>query len=514
MPGIKLNLSPRCQTIVETFTKDQTIGEATPFRHHGCFNFRCLALDKSVVTGAESLQSSDLTPSGSAMTLTHSDLEAAFTGRNAVIGIIGLGYVGFPLALTAVRAGFSVIGFDINEARVEAINSGKQVIRYIAAEEGQAAITSGRFAATSEFARLAEADAILICVPTPLTRHREPDLSYVERTTKTIAAHLRAGQLIVLESTTYPGTTAEIVAPILGEAGARLGLKAGEDYFLAFSPEREDPGNAHFATATIPKIVGADDAFSLRLADCLYRQLVVKTVPVSSAATAEAVKLTENIFRAVNIALVNELKGVYAAMDVDIFEVIEAAKTKPFGFMPFYPGPGLGGHCIPIDPFYLTWKAREYDIETRFINLAGEINAGMPALVVEKLALALDDVSGRGLNGARILLIGAAYKKNVDDTRESPALALMELIEKRGAATGFHDSHVPEIPPTREHASLAGRRSIPLSAETIGGFDAVLIVTDHDAVDYALLAASARIIVDTRNVFARLGLTHAHLFKA
>ena len=470
-----------------------------------------------VVTDAESLQSSNPILRGCAMTIPsapHADLNAAILERRAVIGVVGLGYVGFPLALTASRAGFKVVGFDINQTRVEAINRGDQVIRYIDAEEGKTEIDSGRLAATCEFARLAEADAILICVPTPLTKHREPDLSYVERTTRTIAAHLRAGQLIVLESTTYPGTTAEIVAPILEEAASARGLQIGKDYFIAFSPEREDPGNAHYATATIPKIVGADDAASLQLADCLYRQLIVKTVPVSSAATAEAVKLTENIFRAVNIALVNELKGVYAAMGVDIFEVIEAAKSKPFGFMPFYPGPGLGGHCIPIDPFYLTWKAREFDIETRFINLAGEINAGMPALVVEKLALALDQVGGRGLNGARILLIGAAYKKNVDDTRESPALVLMERIEKRGAQTAFHDPHVAELPPTREHAPLTGRRSVSLTAGTIKGFDAVLIVTDHDAVDYPLLAQSARIIVDTRNIFARLGLAHAHLFKA
>ena len=441
-------------------------------------------------------------------------LMAAIMGQTATIGVIGLGYVGFPLALAAAKAGFRTIGFDVNQARVDDINQNRQVIKYIPAEESRSAIKAGRLLATSDFALLAEADAILICVPTPLTKHREPDLSYVENTTATIARHLRAGQLVVLESTTYPGTTKEIVKPILDEAGNALGLADGRDFFIAFSPEREDPGNAQFATATIPKVVGADNPEALAIADALYRKLVVSTVPVSSAATAEAVKLTENIFRAVNIALVNELKGVYAAMGVDIWEVIDAAKTKPFGFMPFYPGPGLGGHCIPIDPFYLTWKAREFGIETRFINLAGEINAHMPALVVEMLRNALDSVSRRGLNGSSILMIGVAYKKNVDDIRESPALALMEMIEQLGGQVSFFDPLVPVIPMTREHAALAGRRSIELSLDTIQRHDAVLIVTDHDEVDYALVLDHARLVVDTRNACARRGLSHAHIFKA
>ena len=441
-------------------------------------------------------------------------LATAIASGDAVLGVIGLGYVGFPLALAGAAAGFRVIGFDVNAHRVAEINAGKQVIRYIDAATSEAALRSGRLIASTDFQRLSEVDVVLICVPTPLTRHREPDLSFIVGTAETIAQHLRRGQLIVLESTTYPGTTAEILKPILDRAGEAAGLLDGRDFFIAYSPEREDPGNADFRTATIPKVVGADGADALALAEAVYKKLVSLTVPVSSAATAEAVKLTENIFRAVNIALVNELKGVYAAMGIDVWEVIDAAATKPFGFMPFYPGPGLGGHCIPIDPFYLTWKAREFDVETRFINLAGEINARMPALVIEKLRLALDRSAGRGLNGASILMLGIAYKKDVDDTRESPALALMDLIEANGGKAAFHDPHVPIIPPTREHAGLSGRRSIPLEAARIGEFDAVLIVTDHSDVDYALIAANAKVIVDTRNVCARLGLAHPHLHKA
>jgi UDP-N-acetyl-D-glucosamine dehydrogenase len=437
-------------------------------------------------------------------------LKHRIASAEAVIGVVGLGYVGFPLALAAHRAGFPVLGFDVNAGRVAAINRGEQVIKYIPAEAGAAAVASGRFAATEDFARLAVADAVLICVPTPLTRQREPDLSFVRATAASIAATLRPGQLIVLESTTYPGTTAEVVKPIL-EAG---GLRSGVDFLLAYSPEREDPGNPHFDTASIPKVVGGEDEVALAVADALYRRLVVRTVPVSSTQTAEAVKLTENIFRAVNIALVNELKSVYTAMGVDIWEVIEAASTKPFGFMPFYPGPGLGGHCIPIDPFYLTWKAREFEIETRFINLAGEINTRMPHLVVDRLAEALDAQAGRGLNGAQVLVLGVAYKKNVDDMRESPALRLIELLESRGAEVAFHDPFVPEIPPTREYAALAGRRSQALTAELVAGQDVVLIATDHDVVDYALVESRARLILDTRNAMARRGFAAARVVKA
>lgn len=437
-------------------------------------------------------------------------LAARIEAKSAVIGIIGLGYVGLPLALVAVEAGFPVIGFDINPRRVAEIAAGRQVIKYIPAARMESALATGRFTATTDFDRLAACDAIIICVPTPLTRQREPDLSFVADTARAIARTLKPGQLVVLESTTWPGTTVEVVKPIL-EAG---GLVGGRDFFLAFSPEREDPGNASFSTATIPKVVGGDGPEAGRLAEALYRPLVTKVVPVSSTQVAEAAKLTENIFRSVNIALVNELKSVYAAMGIDIWEVMEAAATKPFGFMPFYPGPGLGGHCIPIDPFYLTWKAREFDIETRFIELAGQINTRMPYLVVDRLAEALDRHAGRGLAGARILVLGAAYKKNVDDVRESPALKLMELIDERGGLCEFHDPFVAALPPTRRHAQLNGKPSQPLTAELVAGVDAVLVATDHDGVDYALVAQHARVVVDTRNVFTRLNLAPAALVKA
>jgi len=418
------------------------------------------------------------------------------------IGIVGLGYVGIPLALVAAFKGFNVIGFDIDRGRVNDLNAGRSTIKHIPPEKILEARDSGKFEATTDFSRMGEADAILIAVPTPLNKYREPDLSYVVKTTEAVAAKLRPGQLIVLESTTYPGTTNEVMRPIF----ERSGLVSGKDFFLAFSPEREDPGNPDFGTATIPKVVGGDGDAALKLANALYSQLVVKTVPVSSTATAEAVKLTENIFRSVNIALVNELKVVYEAMGVDVWEVIDAAKTKPFGFMPFYPGPGLGGHCITIDPFYLTWKAREFDISTRFIELAGQINTRMPYLVVDKVANALDLQSGKGLNAAKILLIGVAYKKNVDDMRESPSLKLIELLETRGASVHYHDPYIPVIPVTREHASLAGRKSVELKPETIEGYDAVLIATDHDNVDYGLLVEHGKAIIDTRNAVAKAGL--------
>jgi len=431
-------------------------------------------------------------------------------GRSYLIGIVGLGYVGVPLALAAVKAGFTVIGFDIDASRVDKLNQGKSQIKHISDAALKAAATAGKFSATADFGRLAEPDAILIAVPTPLTRHREPDLSYIEKTAEAIAPRLRAGQLIVLESTTWPGTTREVIKPIL----EKTGLASGKDFYLAFSPEREDPGNEAFGTATIPKIVGGEGAAALELANALYGALVVRTVPVSSTATAEAVKLTENIFRSVNIALVNELKVIYDAMGIDIWEVIDAAKTKPFGFMPFYPGPGLGGHCIPIDPFYLTWKAREYGIATRFIELAGEINTSMPVYVVARLAEALDRLAGRGLSGAKILLLGIAYKKNVDDMRESPALVLIEMLEKRGAEVAYFDPHIPIIPRTREHAALAGRRSQILTPSVIGDYDAVLIATDHDGVDYKSLADHAKLVLDTRNACARAGATGDRIVKA
>lgn len=441
---------------------------------------------------------------------TMPDLVKHIEQRSFRVGIIGLGYVGLPLALAAAGAGFTVLGFDINAARVAELNEGRPGLAHIPQAELEAAIAAGRFTATADLARLGEPDALIICVPTPLTRHREPDLSFIVTTTEAIAARLRPGQLVVLESTTWPGTTAEVVKPLLEATG----LKSGRDFYLAYSPEREDPGNASFGTASIPKVVGGEGQAALRIAEALYGRFVVRTVPVSSTAVAEAVKLTENIFRSVNIALVNELKQIYGAMGIDVWEVIEAARTKPFGFMPFYPGPGLGGHCIPIDPFYLSWKAREYEIPARFIELAGEINTAMPRLVVEALARALDERLGRGLSGARILVLGAAYKKNVDDMRESPALRLMEMLEQRGATVAYHDPHVPVIPRTREHASLAGRSSLPLTPEALRGQDAILVATDHDAVDYALVAAEARLIVDTRNVFERKGAGMEKVVKA
>lgn len=434
----------------------------------------------------------------------------AIENRTHKVGIVGLGYVGIPLMLAAVHTGFSVIGFDIDEKRVGELNSGKSSIKHIPNELITNCVSSGKFEATSDLSRLKSCDSILIAVPTPLTKNREPDLSFVVATTKSIAEHLRPGQLVVLESTTWPGTTIEVMKPML-EAN---GLKSDVDFFLAFSPEREDPANDSYGTSTIPKVIGGDGSNALKIASALYGSFVAKIVPVSSPSTAEAVKLTENIFRAVNIALVNELKVVYSRMGIDVWEVIDAAKTKPFGFMPFYPGPGLGGHCIPIDPFYLTWKAREFDITTRFIELAGQINSHMPHYVVAKLAEALDSKSGRGLNKARILIIGIAYKKNVDDMRESPSLRLIEMIEQRGATVDFHDPFIPVIPPTREHAPLTGRLSVDITAEKIAGYDAVLIATDHDGIDWELIASHVRLVVDTRNACGKAGLSGDNIVKA
>jgi len=426
---------------------------------------------------------------------------ARFVNRDAVIGVVGLGYVGLPLVCAICAKGFKSIGFDIDAQKIDRLNKGQSYIGNIHNDKISALVKDGAFVPTADFSRLGDVDAILMCVPTPLNKNREPDMSYVEETSRTIAKTLRRGQLVVLESTTWPGTTRELVRPIL-EAGS--GLKAGVDFYLAFSPEREDPGNANFHTAIIPKVVGGDGADALKLAQTMYDQFLAKTVAVSSADTAEAVKLTENIFRAVNIALVNELKVIYDAMGIDIWEVIEAAKTKPFGYMPFYPGPGLGGHCIPIDPFYLTWKAREHHISTRFIELAGEINVLMPRFVTGRLAETLDTRFARSLNGAKILLLGMAYKKNVSDIRESPAFAIMEILQKRGASLSYHDPFVDVVPPTREHAEFTGMASVPLSPETVAAADAVIVVTDHTDVDYGMVAKHAKLVVDTRNVYAAL----------
>jgi UDP-N-acetyl-D-glucosamine dehydrogenase len=412
--------------------------------------------------------------------------------RSAKVGIVGLGYVGLPLAGAVAGAGFTVIGYDIDHAKAESLNAGRSYLKHIP-DAAVATMRAKAFEATANIDRLAVADAILICVPTPLNRNREPDLSFIKSTAESLVPHLRPGQLVVLESTTYPGTTTEVLKPILEGSG----LRSEETLFVAYSPEREDPGNIDFSTSRIPKVIGADGPKAAEAANLFYGQFIERLVPVSSAATAEAVKLTENIFRSVNIALMNELKTVYEAMGIDIWEVIEAAQTKPFGFMPFYPGPGLGGHCIPIDPFYLTWKAREFEVPVRFIELAGEINTAMPKVVVNRAAAALDIRLRKGLNGARVLVIGAAYKKNVDDTRESPALRIIELLEDRGAHVGYHDPFVPTIGATRQHGALAGRSSVPLNRAA--DYDLALIVTDHDGIDWQALVAAVPLVIDTRN---------------
>ncbi|MEO1476442.1 MAG: nucleotide sugar dehydrogenase [Pseudomonadota bacterium] len=433
------------------------------------------------------------------MTLVQLDtILETFRSGKCSIGVIGLGYVGVPLSMAFGTAGLSVLGFDIDATKADMLNRGESYIKTIDAAGVAELRAAGVFEATSDFSRLSEPDALLICVPTPLTRHLEPDLSFVRKTTEAIAAELRPGQLVVLESTTYPGTTNEVLKPILEATG----LVVGKDIYLAYSPEREDPGNPNFKTGGIPKVIGADDDASRDMALALYDHIVT-TVPVSTMDAAEAVKITENIFRAVNIALVNELKLIYDALDINVWEVIEAAKTKPFGYMPFYPGPGLGGHCIPIDPFYLTWKAREVDHHTRFIELAGQINSSMPDYVIDRLATALDNRFGKGLNGSRILILGLAYKKNVDDTRESPALRIIERLEARKANVSYHDPFVPVIPATREYPSLQGRKSEDWDLEKFEEYDAILIVTDHDNLNYKELAGAARLVVDTRNACAR-----------
>jgi UDP-N-acetyl-D-glucosamine dehydrogenase len=437
-------------------------------------------------------------------------LAARYRGRTAIVAVVGLGYVGLPLVRGLIGAGFRVIGLDVDAGKIDALKRGEAYISHLPASMFSSAIEDGRFNATTSFRDLYEADAILICVPTPLTAHREPDLSFVENTARSILPNLRAGQLIVLESTSYPGTTRTVIKPILEQSK----LQSGKDFFIAYSPEREDPGNIKFSTSEIPKVVGGDGEDALKLADALYSSFVRQTVLVSSPETAEAVKITENVFRSVNIALANELKVIYTEMGIDVWEVIEAAKTKPFGFMPFYPGPGLGGHCIPIDPFYLTWKSREYGLATRFIELAGEINTMMPRYVISRIVDELNARTGRGLNGTRILIMGLAYKKNIDDARESPSFKLIELLEKQGAICELHDPLISVIPCTREHPHLAGRRSVALSYEAVSEYDAVLIATDHDSIDYQLLANSAKILIDTRNVCARAGAVGSNIVKA
>lgn len=426
------------------------------------------------------------------------------------IAVVGLGYVGLPLSLQFAKAGVNVLGLDVDPQKVEALNAGRSYIKHIEAAEIAEAVNAGAFSASADFSRVKEAEAVIICVPTPLNKNREPDISYIVETGKSIAPHMAKGCLVVLESTTYPGTTDEDLRAVL-ESGS--GMKAGEDFHLAFSPEREDPGNPDSKVAIIPKVVGGYTPECLKRATELYGKAIKTIVPVSSCRAAEATKLLENTFRAVNIALVNELKVVYEAMDIDVWEVINSAKTKPFGFMPFYPGPGLGGHCIPIDPFYLTWKAREYGQHTRFIELAGEINTSMPDYVVHRVAEALNS-RRKALNGSEILVLGIAYKPNVDDDRESPSYVLLDLLDKRGANVSYYDPYIPVIRPSREHGHWAGTQSVEWKKEVVGKFDLVLISTNHEAVNYRELAGWADCIVDTRNAMAGIKGKPAQIWKA
>ncbi len=426
------------------------------------------------------------------------------------IGIVGLGYVGLPLSLQFGRSGVTVLGLDIDPAKIEALHQGRSYIKHIESSAVAELVKSGAFSASTDFSRVKEVEAVIICVPTPLNKNREPDISYIVKTGEAMAPHLQKGTLVVLESTTYPGTTDEDLKDVL-EKGS--GLKAGTDFHLAFSPEREDPGNPDSKVARIPKVVGGLTPACRDRAVALYGKAIQTVVPVSSCRAAEATKLLENIFRGVNIALVNELKVVYSAMGIDVWEVINAAKTKPFGYMAFYPGPGLGGHCIPIDPFYLTWKAREYGQNTKFIELAGEVNTAMPMYVVSRLMEALN-TQRKALNGSKVLVLGLAYKPNVDDDRESPSYVLMDLLKQRGAEVSYYDPHVPVIRPNREHPHWAGTRSVAWNQATITGFDAVLVATHHDAVDYQQLADWAACIVDTRNVMTKTKADPKKVWKA
>ena len=426
------------------------------------------------------------------------------------IAVVGLGYVGLPLSLQFARSCVEVVGLDIDAEKVEALNKGQSYIKHIASDAIAEFKAAGKFAASTDFSRVKEVDAVIICVPTPLNKNREPDISFVLNTGRAVAPHLRKGTVVVLESTTYPGTTDEDLREVL-ESGS--GMKAGVDFHLAFSPEREDPGNPSSIVATIPKIVGGLTPECLKKAMEVYSKAIKELIPVSSCRVAEAAKLLENIFRSVNIALVNELKQVYGAMGIDIWEVISAAKTKPFGFMAFYPGPGLGGHCIPIDPFYLTWKAREYGKNTRFIELAGEINTQMPELVVRRVADALNE-EGKAVKGSRVLILGLAYKPNVDDQRESPSYVLMTALSERGAEVEYYDPYVPMIRPTREHSRWAGKKSVDWNRDSIASFDLVLIATNHDSVNYEELGDWAQCIVDTRNAMVNVRNSTGKIWKA
>ena len=431
--------------------------------------------------------------------------------KSVVIGIVGLGYVGLPLGIAFANKKINVLGFDLDEKKIKLLNKGKGYLKHISTEKIRRTVDSGYLKTTSDFSRLPEVDAILICVPTPLTEHREPDMSFVENTVKTIAKYLRKGQLVSLESTTYPGTTREILQPLFENAGGKNKFKVGRDFYLAFSPEREDPNNPDYSTAEIPKVVGGVTPQCLKVAKAVYDLVIIKTVPVSSPDAAEATKLLENIFRSINIAMVNELKMVFDRMNIDIWEVVAAASTKPFGFKPFYPGPGLGGHCIPIDPFYLTWKAREFEISTKFIELAGEINTHQPYYVVEKSMEALNKFK-KTLNGSKVLILGAAYKKDIDDMRESPSLKLIEIYRNKGASVDYYDLYVPVLPKTRKYNF--GMKSIKLSKEKLKTYDLVVLSTDHSNFDYKFIGSNAKIIIDSRNAFESRGITGKNIYKA
>ena len=426
-----------------------------------------------------------------------------FQDKSAVIGIVGLGYVGLPLMLRYIEVGYKVIGFDIDQSKVDALSQGKSYIEHIPEASISEAVSKG-FEATTDFKRVSEADALILCVPTPLNKYREPDLSFVLDTTDSLVPYLRAGQVVSLESTTYPGTTDEELLPRV-ESG---GLKVGKELFLVYSPEREDPGNPSFSTRTIPKVCGGHTAACLEVGLALYGQVIDRVVPVSSTRAAELTKLLENIHRAVNIGLVNEMKVVADKMGIDIHEVIRAAATKPFGFVPYYPGPGLGGHCIPIDPFYLTWKAREYGVHTRFIELAGEVNSSMPDYVIAKVVAALN-LAKKAINGSRILVLGISYKKNVDDMRESPSVMLMEKLQALGATVAYSDPHVPVFPKMREHSFDLS--SVELSRDSLAAYDCVLLATDHDKFDYDLIKQNAKLVVDSRG---RYQASANHIVKA
>lgn len=420
------------------------------------------------------------------------DLLNKIKENKAVVGVVGMGYVGLPLLMEFVEQGFKTIGFDIDKRKVEKLNAGQSYIKHISEQRIKAVRDSKLFEATTDFKKISEVDAVLIAVPTPLTKQREPDMSYITGTAEALYPNIRKGQLIVLESSTYPGTTEEVLKPIL----AKSGLTPDVDFWVAFSPEREDPNNPKYNTRTIPKVVGANNEYARQVSVALYEKVIVKTIPVSSSQAAEATKLLENIFRSVNIALVNEMKMILDKMGIDVWEVIQAASTKPFGYMPFYPGPGLGGHCIPIDPFYLTWKAREYEMSTRFIELAGEINTSMPFWVVQKVMDALNE-HGRSLKGSKILVLGAAYKKDIDDPRESPSFKLMEILLEKGATVDYNDPLIPELPSMRMYDIK--RKSVDLTPANLASYDCVLISTDHSVYDWNLIVEHSRLVVDSRN---------------